>query len=61
MFSVISTLPILISILYSSYGYGSVKRAKDKKSGWSSHFLILFVRSFARENPLSKCYYITRI
>lgn len=45
MFSVISTLLILISILYSSYGYRSVKRAKDKNSGCSSHFLILFVRS----------------
>lgn len=29
MFSVFSTLPILISILYSSYGYGKVKKAVD--------------------------------
>lgn len=29
MFSVFSTLPILIGILYSSYGYGNVKRAVD--------------------------------
>ena len=29
MFSVISTLPILISILFSSYGYGNVKRTVD--------------------------------
>ena len=29
MFSVISTLLILISILYSSYGYGNVKRTVD--------------------------------
>ena len=45
MFSVFSTLPILISILYSSYGYGNVKRAVDlisKTKTLDAHHTFLF-------------------